>query len=211
MTYEELVLEALTYRRHVGAHPDELRLYIELREETPHTSSDDVAVLLKLREEGKVTRTGTRWHLTNVGYRQARGPALKPEWKDEDSWILLAVLFCTQGGEGTLDRIIGAADFINHAIPTLEELHGALNRLYAGRLITWCTGAAAPTDDALSLLRKAETKPRQGVYTTWQRMRRLLECPCCGVSLTAVRWRILIDDAALQQGYEKYVRTLRGT
>jgi hypothetical protein len=53
---------------------------------------------------------------------------VKHEW--EDAWILLSVLYAGQHGSfSSLSQVIAAADFINHAIPTLGELDGALFRL----------------------------------------------------------------------------------
>ncbi len=52
-----------------------------------------------------------------------------------DTWVLLAILY-GGGQEGkALREIIGAADYINHAIPGYEELEGGLARLAAAGLV----------------------------------------------------------------------------
>lgn len=45
-----------------------------------------------------------------------------------DAWILLATLYA-RTGEGDLKDVIAAADYINHAIPTRDELELAFSRL----------------------------------------------------------------------------------
>ncbi len=58
-----------------------------------------------------------------------------PRFVWSDAWILLALLY-SGGKEGTdLRATIAAADFINHAIPTYDELNGALARLQAARYL----------------------------------------------------------------------------
>ena len=46
-----------------------------------------------------------------------------------DAWLLAAIYGATIGGEPTLARVIGAGDFVAHAIFTLAELNGGLSRL----------------------------------------------------------------------------------
>lgn len=46
-----------------------------------------------------------------------------------DAWVLLAILYAGRARAASLREIIAAADFINHAILTYEELAGGLARL----------------------------------------------------------------------------------
>lgn len=46
-----------------------------------------------------------------------------------DAWILYAVIISRPGNGASLQSIISAADGINHAIPTYQELRGAMVRL----------------------------------------------------------------------------------
>jgi hypothetical protein len=62
-----------------------------------------------------------------------------------------------------LERLIAVADFINHAIPSLEEMHGALNRLSAAGLITTRRGACIVTDKARKPLAKVDAHCRKNV------------------------------------------------
>jgi len=59
-----------------------------------------------------------------------------PEWTFNDGWILMSV-FLTQGVNGaSLDEVLGAADVMNHAIPTSGELSRALTRLASRGILT---------------------------------------------------------------------------
>lgn len=51
------------------------------------------------------------------------------QWTWNDAWILTATSLMHKRGGATLVEIIGAADVINHAIPTAGELSQALSRL----------------------------------------------------------------------------------
>ncbi len=58
-----------------------------------------------------------------------------PDFVRSDAWILLALVLNHAKGGATLPEIIAVANFINHAIPTRDELEGALNRLLAANYI----------------------------------------------------------------------------
>ena len=207
MTHDELVFEALSYRRNLGALLSDIRAYAQIREEKKHTIKDDRAVLRRLEDAGKVFRLGARWFLTREGYQAAKGNALRAEWEAADSWILLAILNSGGPDAGKLEHIIAAADFINHAIPTLEEMHGALNRLAAGGLIRARAGGYWPTDKARALLARVEAAVPKFVPDIHDGLSQILNCPCCGVQLRAVRWRIQLDRATLDDAYAKYSRS----
>lgn len=51
------------------------------------------------------------------------------QWTWNDAWILTATSLMHKRGGATLAEIIGAADVINHAIPTAGELSRAFSRL----------------------------------------------------------------------------------
>jgi hypothetical protein len=52
-----------------------------------------------------------------------------------DAWLLQAIAVAATNGPATLGEIIGAADATNHALPTNDELHGALVRLTAAGFV----------------------------------------------------------------------------
>ena len=51
------------------------------------------------------------------------------EFDHEDAWILLAVKMADTGDGASLLKIIRAADFINTAVPMLEEINSACQKL----------------------------------------------------------------------------------
>ncbi|QDV50974.1 hypothetical protein [Gimesia fumaroli] len=57
-------------------------------------------------------------------------------WTWTDGWILMSVYAANQKTDGALSDIIGAADALNHAIPTEQELSTALTKLAQHGVIT---------------------------------------------------------------------------
>src|SRR5690242_10888833 len=49
-----------------------------------------------------------------------------------DAWLLQAIAIASHEAPASLSRVLGAADGVNHAMPTDDELHGAFVRLTAG-------------------------------------------------------------------------------
>ena len=52
-----------------------------------------------------------------------------------DAWLLQAIALASRSGPATLADLLTAADAVNHALPTDDELHGALSRLGAGGFV----------------------------------------------------------------------------
>ena len=60
----------------------------------------------------------------------------QPRFQHADAWIFVSMAFY-QGEAGTsLRDLIATADYINHAIPSDEEIEGAINRLACAGLVT---------------------------------------------------------------------------
>ncbi|WP_339727907.1 hypothetical protein [uncultured Gimesia sp.] len=57
-------------------------------------------------------------------------------WSWRDGWILMSIYAANQKTDGALSDIIGAADAINHAIPTELELSKTLTKLAQHGVIT---------------------------------------------------------------------------
>jgi hypothetical protein len=57
-----------------------------------------------------------------------------------DTWVLLAILYGDGEAGRTLREVIATADYLNHAVPTYEELAGGLARLLAAGLAVEHTG-----------------------------------------------------------------------
>jgi hypothetical protein len=207
MTLEQLILEALAYRRHVGASLGDIRSYVGIREDTRHAASDDLAVLRRLEEAGSLVKVGKNWFLTPKGYKGASGSALEARWRGEDAWILLALIYNREKAGSRLADIIGTADAINHAIPSREELHGALNRLLAGRLIESKRDRFTITDRAVELFSKVEASCKESMQDQLDGLARIMDCPCCGVKLKGVRWQIDLDEPTFKGAVEPYSKS----
>jgi len=95
------------------------------------------------------------------------------QYKWSDAWLLLAVVYAAGGGDATLDRIIGAGDFINHAIFNQEELESGFSRLTAGGYIEEKDGSFRATAKVIESYRMTTT-PRRTVFKEVEDMRQLL-------------------------------------
>ena len=90
------------------------------------------------------------------------------------------------------------------AILTHAELHGGINRLMAGRLLKTRRGKLMVTERAAALFEKVESSGRKAVLLQLNRLRRLIDCPCCGVRLKDVRWRFSLDETTYTAAVKAY-------
>lgn len=141
MTNEEAVFEILAHGRNVGTTLDSVWRNVSYRTEDKQAKKRSLEILRKLESDGELTAVGDMWFLTPAGYRRAKGSQRKAEWLHADAWILLAALHTCPQEAKDLAAPIATADFINHAIPRHQELHGGINRLLAARLLV---GSTAP-------------------------------------------------------------------
>lgn len=204
MTHEEAVFEVLAYRRNVGATLDEVLANVGYRVAGTPARNRVLQTLQNLVIEGELFAVGGTWFLTPSGYKKARGTALEPEWQREDAWILLAALLGCRDEGSDLSRLIGAADYISHGIPNHEELHGAINRLRSGRLLKTKGNTIAVTQKATELFEKVEATCKRAVLRQLDGLRRLMDCPCCGVELKAVRWGYELDEGTVADAVASY-------
>jgi hypothetical protein len=56
-------------------------------------------------------------------------PDQPSQWGPHDAWILLAVALCDRESGGTLRDVIAEADDADHAVPSFDDLAGALEHL----------------------------------------------------------------------------------
>jgi hypothetical protein len=211
MKKNDPVFVALTHYRNVGADPDTLRSDVKFRQRRPCTIKEVQAALKRLGREGKVVQVGEKWFLTPQGLKLAKGPATPPAWLPEDSSILMALFTCRGNQEGVeLHDIIAAADYIDRSIPTLEQMHGALNRLASGGLLRKRRSGFVVTRKAVDLLAKVKAHCRKAVRSRLRGLQRMLVCPCCGIQLKRVRWKIVIDEVMMKDAYARYIEAFRG-
>lgn len=120
-----------------------------------------------------------------------------------DSWILLALHWASLEAPAGLADILYSADAINKALPTAAELDGALNRLLAAGFITQDKSGFTLAELAHAAIAKL-SRPRDGVLDLWEKLDRLLACPCCGPNLKSVRRRTTVSTADLRQALKAY-------
>jgi hypothetical protein len=86
-----------------------------------------------------------------------------------DVWILQAIIHAGIDQPAPLHSVIREADGLNHAMPTFQEIEGALARLTAGGLVVDSDGRFSPTAKAVALYRSV-SNPR-----SWYEQREGLE------------------------------------
>jgi hypothetical protein len=70
-------------------------------------------------------------------------------YKSSDAWVLLAIVYAGRDGGADLSAIVGAGDYINHAIFTFGELQNALFKLTSDGFVREDGGRFFPTAAAL--------------------------------------------------------------
>jgi hypothetical protein len=131
-------------------------------------------------------------------------PRISPKFQSSDCWILLSVVWRYPIGPASLPDILGMADAINHAIPTLEELEGALNRLLASGHIDRREAGFVPTELALDAVARVTTS-RKPILDIWDELDRLFACPCCRPVLKYVPRRVKVTPEEYRAAYRAYV------
>jgi hypothetical protein len=131
-----------------------------------------------MRQEYACLQTATVIHLPHEGkqrYSLGQG-MMKTEYQRSDAWILLAIVYAGKDNAATLSGVIAAADYIQHAVVTFQELEGALARLTAGLYIIDRNGNYAPSEKTLSFYRSV-TKPRRPVLNEEDDMQNFIGAP----------------------------------
>jgi hypothetical protein len=80
------------------------------------------------------------------------------------AWLLLAVSLATTRAQATLIDVIGAADAVNHAVPTPDELHVGLTALTSLGLIAAESPGIYMTPKGTAFVEEAMPQPRP----SWQ-------------------------------------------
>jgi hypothetical protein len=100
---------------------------------------------------------------------------MSEEFVWSDAWILLTIIYSggCKGQSTDLAHTTQAADFINHAVPTDDELKGALERLQLANLIRQDNGNYRASDLALEAYARIST-PHRDVHKEIQSTAHLL-------------------------------------
>lgn len=205
MTYDDVALDWLKLVRNEGASLGDVVRGVERSGRLEARAESVRDALERLQRQGQVTRAGTKWFPTPGALKNAPRSPWPAEFQPEDHWILLALMF-DEDPPSPLDRIIAVADYINHALPTIEELHGALNRLASAGLIRARSGSFELTKKGLDLNVKLSTRPNMRAVTDCKALGYLLRCPCCGPRLPPIRWVIPLSDDDYKTALETYRR-----
>jgi hypothetical protein len=91
---------------------------------------------------------------------------VRARWSD--AWVLAAVDWAA---DVDLARIIQAADAINHAIPTIDEVEHAIQFLGAAGLVRYSDNSLQLTDEGKHVCRRTES---QDIFSTLDRLHRHL-------------------------------------
>ena len=83
------------------------------------------------------------------------------EFRWADAWLLLAAGLAHSAGRDTLAHVIGAADAIQHTIPTKAELDGGISRLRRAGYLEFSPDGVRPTEAGRTVLAQAERAGRQ--------------------------------------------------
>jgi hypothetical protein len=92
---------------------------------------------------------------------------MRARWSD--AWVLAAVDWAA---DADLAKIIHAADAINHAIPTIDEVEHAIQFLGAVGLVRYSDNSLQLTDEGRRVCRRTET---QDIFTTLDRLHAFLK------------------------------------
>jgi hypothetical protein len=92
---------------------------------------------------------------------------MRARWSD--AWVLVAVDWAA---DADLAKIIQAADAINHAIPTIDEVEHAIQFLGAAGLVRFSDNSLQLTDEGERVCRRTES---QDIFSTLDRLHAFLK------------------------------------
>jgi len=123
-------------------------------------------------------------------------------WTGAEAWIFLSIGDAGGGGEATLDRVIGAADSNNHAIPTPDEFSRAIGQLLGARLIRVSTDRYSLTASGKALFKRINSVHRGHIQ-------RFIETAdlwrtAAPIAAESVTWEV--DQVTFRESWEQYHR-----
>lgn len=201
-TVQEAVADAIRYYRYRGASLQSIDSYARTRANGADYAILRAAAMTVLERDGQIERRGKLWYLHPVAFKAARGYSHAPEFDEMDFCVLLAV--AGVGDDCDLLKLIGTFDFIVRAIPTFDELYGALNRMHAAGLIQHQRGGFSPTEKTKELFAIAKSKAKRSMYDELDALKNLVMCPCCGVRLKRVSWRVGLTESDFKAAVKQY-------
>jgi hypothetical protein len=114
-----------------------------------------------------------------------------------DAWIMFSLLFGSAENGSTLRALIATADYINHAVPTYDELSGSLRHLVqAGYVIKRADRYCATP--AIRSYYTQITRPRRSINKDWQAVERFLQTTVVTQTCSARRLSRAAYDKAVR-------------
>ena len=126
-------------------------------------------------------------------------------WVGAEAWIFLSIGDAARWGDATLDRIIGAADANNHAIPSVDEFEQAVGQLLGAGLITATPEPYSLTPEGLQLYGIINSVKRGHITRFIETAEEWRARPPSGAG--RVSWAV--DPTQFNEAYQKYTRWAR--
>jgi hypothetical protein len=192
----EAVADSIRYRRYCGADLAAI--------ETDVGCSDDEfklqcqAALSHLESSSYAEKRGSLWFLHPSAFKAAKGDSHPPEFHELDFFIALAISFAIKWCDGPceLTSLMRSIEGLARAAVNFDEVYGGLNRLIAGGLATQKRNRYSTTSKSDELFALAKANSKQGPWHQIAAFQRLVMCPCCGVTLKRVNWRVKLLESA---------------
>jgi hypothetical protein len=127
------------------------------------------------------------------------------EWSWNDAWILTATSLVHKKGGATLAEIMGAADLVNHAIPTAGELSHAFSRLVDCGIVQVRNDRYLLPRNRQRALKKV-VEGRGGLFSMVDNCLKWLE----GVGVEPLEsTTVTVSDSDVRAAYESYRASLK--
>jgi hypothetical protein len=125
-----------------------------------------------------------------------------------DAWLLLAILYAGGAEAASLRAIIAAADFINHAILSYEELAGGLERLARAGAIRRQGEDIRPSPAVRAYYEKV-SRPQGRVHKDLELISGYLRAGSPAGPADHRDFAGLVDRAAFERAVEDYLNSVR--
>jgi hypothetical protein len=141
-----------------------------------------------------------RWILSR-STRSSRSPSVPLKhmgaFTSTDAWIMFSLLFGSAENGSTLRALIATADYINHAVPTYDELSESLQHLMQAGYVIKRADRYCATPAIRSYYEQA-THPRRSINKDWQDVERFLQTIEVTKSITCRRLSRAAYDKAVR-------------
>ena len=130
--------------------------------------------------------------------------ASNENWEFADGWILMSIFLASRSSSAKLESILAAADAMNHAIPTQNEISQSLSKLLA-------VGAVHMTENEFRI----EPSHIESITNSYNERGGFFETPTKGVTwLTTIQATVPEEYSTIElseqdysAAYERYRRT----